>query len=173
MDFAEFKSADELVASTRMLIVDGDYHMRKVVRSLLLSVGIRAIEEAPNGAEGLDAICKLRPDAVIVDWAMPDITGSDFIKIVRSPESFPLPDIPLILLTGYVDRERLVEAVRLGFNEILTKPVSARALRDRILSVRARPRPMVRIGDYYGPEPRKVASKPKQPAESGEPAWAT
>jgi hypothetical protein len=43
-------------------------------------------------------------------------------------------------------------------NEFLSKPVSAKLLHQRIMSIRGNPRPMVQIGDYYGPEPRKVKS---------------
>ena len=48
----------------------------------------------------------------------------------------------------------MVEATQLGANEYLLKPVSTKALFERLASVLARPRPMVRIGDYYGPKPR-------------------
>jgi hypothetical protein len=48
--------------------------------------------------------------------------------------------------------------VRLGVNEYLIKPVSAKALYDRLVSITTQPRPTVQLGDYYGPEPRKLAS---------------
>ena len=60
------------------------------------------------------------------------------------------------MLTGHGERSRVVEAVRLGVHEFLLKPVSCNALLARIVSVLAKPRPMVRRGDYYGPEPRKL-----------------
>ena len=44
--------------------------------------------------------------------------------------------------------------MQLGANEYLLKPVSTKALFDRLVSVLAKPRPMVRSGDYYGPKPR-------------------
>ena len=54
---------------------------------------------------------------------------------------------------------RVLEAVRLGVNEYLIKPVSAKAIRDRLVSVTLQPRPRVRLGDYYGPKPRKFATE--------------
>jgi hypothetical protein len=59
-----------------------------------------------------------------------------------------------------VERWRVVEATRLGVNEFLKKPVSGKALLDRMVSILAKPRPMVRLGDYYGPEPRKHFYEP-------------
>jgi DNA-binding response OmpR family regulator len=61
-------------------------------------------------------------------------------------------------LTGHGERSCVLEATQLGANEYLLKPVSTKALFDRVVSVLARPRPMVKIGDYYGPKPRKNAA---------------
>ena len=53
---------------------------------------------------------------------------------------------------------RVLEAVNLGVHEFLLKPVSSTALLTRILGVLTKPRPMVRRGNYYGPEPRKLST---------------
>jgi hypothetical protein len=63
------------------------------------------------------------------------------------------------MLSGYGERWRVLEAVRLGVNEYLIKPVSAKAIYDRLVSITLQPRPTVRLGDYYGPEPRKLAAE--------------
>jgi two-component system chemotaxis response regulator CheY len=165
------KTAEELVTSAKVLVIDDDYYMRKVIRSLLLAVGIKNFHEASNGVDGLEAIPVINPDVVILDWEMPNMTGGEFMRFVRSPGGFALPDIPVIMLTGHVERERVVEAIRHGVNEFLCKPVSARSLQQRIMSIRANPRPMVRIGDYYGPEPRKVISNNRQLSDPLEPNW--
>jgi CheY-like chemotaxis protein len=165
------KHIESLVRSTRVLVVDDDYYMRKVIRSLLQASGIKNLYEAANGLEGIEAIVTLNPDVVILDWNMPDINGAEFMRIVRSPLTFPLPAVPIIMLTGHVERETVIEAVRLGVNEFLCKPVSAKTLYERILAIRAKPRAMVRIGDYYGPAPRKVAANAEAVADPSEPVW--
>jgi FixJ family two-component response regulator len=76
---------------------------------------------------------------------------------------FPTPDIPIIMLTAYADRSRIVEAVRIGVNEFLSKPVSAKMLTDRLISIFAKPRASVQLGDYYGPEPRKLVHVDEEP----------
>jgi DNA-binding response OmpR family regulator len=140
----------------KVLIVDDDYYMRKVVRTMLTALGVKHIHEANDGAAGLDAIRTLNPDIVVVDWEMPLIDGLQFIRLVRSPGSFPSPDVPIILLTGHGDRWRVIEAARLGVHEYLLKPVSTKALLDRIAAVLVNPRRMVRFDGYYGPTPRKL-----------------
>ena len=165
------KSAEELVACTKVLVIDDDYYMRKVIRSLLLAVGIKDVHEAANGVDGLEVIPQITPDVVILDWEMPHLTGGEFMRIIRTPEGFSRPDVPVIMLTGHVERERVVEAVRLGVNEFLCKPVSAKLLQQRIMAIRCNPRPMVRIGGYYGPEPRKVRANSRNWNDPAEPVW--
>lgn len=147
-----------LFSVTKVLIVDDEYYMRKVVRTLLMSMGVTTILEACDGLSGLDEICRSGPHVVIVDWEMPQLDGPGFVRMVRSPATFSNPDIPIIMLTGHGERSRVVEAVQLGVNEFLLKPVSAKALEERLTAVVIRPRPMVQIGSYYGPEPRKLVS---------------
>ncbi|MGD0025025.1 MAG: response regulator [Xanthobacteraceae bacterium] len=142
----------------KVLIVDDEHAMRKVTRSLLQLIGVRTIYEASDGPSGMEAVCALAPDIVILDWEMPSPNGAEFLRRVRSPGSFPFPDVPIIMLTAYGERSRVVEAVRGGVNEFLLKPVSSKALLARLVSILAKPRRMVRKGDYYGPEPRKIAS---------------
>ena len=142
----------------KVLIVDDEATMRKVTRSLLQVIGVRTIYEASDGHSGLDAICRWAPDVVILDWSMPDLNGTDFIRQVRVPGVFPYPAVPIIMLTAHGERSRVVEAVRLGVNEFLLKPVSSTALLARLVSIFANPRQMVKKGDYYGPAPRKMSS---------------
>ena len=96
---------------------------------------------------------------VVLDWEMPLLNGAELVRIVRSPGVFPMPDVPIIMLSGHGERWRVVEAVQLGVNEYLIKPVSAKALYDRLVSITMQPRPTVQLGDYYGPEPRKLAGE--------------
>jgi two-component system chemotaxis response regulator CheY len=145
-------------AATKVLVVDDEHYMRKVVRTLLMSVGVRTVYEAPDGPSGLEFIRSMAPDVVILDWEMPGLDGAGFVRMVRSPDTFPFPDIPIIMLTGHGERRRVVEAVSIGVNEFLLKPVSSKALQDRLISVLAKPRPLVKSGDYYGPAPRKMAT---------------
>lgn len=154
------------VEQLRVLVVDDEPAMRKVTRALLQSIGIKDIAEAGDGRTGLEKICFRAPDIVLLDWEMPSPNGPEFMRTVRSPATFPQPDVPIIMLTGYSERSRVVEAIRLGVNEYLLKPVSSTALLARIVSILIRPRRMIRRGDFYGPEPRRLATyKPGMDAD--------
>lgn len=140
----------------KVLVVDDDHYMRKVVRTMLMAIGVKHIHEAKDGHAGLETIKEINPDVVIVDWEMPGLDGLQFIRMVRSPATFPIPDVPIILLTGHGDRWRVIEAARLGVHEYLLKPVSTKALLERIAAVLVKPRKMVQLDDYYGPMPRRL-----------------
>lgn len=146
---------EHIVQSIEVLVVDDNQFMRKLIRNLLVNVGVKNVHEAGDGITGLEAIRTLSPDIVVLDWEMPFLNGAELVRIVRSPGVFPMPDIPIIMLSGHGERWRVIEAIRLGVNEYLMKPISAKALLDRVVSIMAKPRPMVQLGTYYGPEPRK------------------
>jgi len=152
------KDVADLIQSLCVLVVDDNQYMRKMVRNLLVNCGVKEIYEAADGIAALDTIRTVGPQVVILDWEMPLLSGAELVRIVRSPGVFPVPDVPIIMLSGYGERWRVVEAMRLGVNEYLVKPVSAKALYDRLVSIFAQPRPTVQLGDYYGPEPRKLAN---------------
>jgi two-component system chemotaxis response regulator CheY len=161
---------DKLMQSLAVLVVDDNQYMRKIVRNLLVNLGVKNVHEAVDGIAGLEAIRMFAPDLVILDWEMPLLNGAELVRIVRSPGVFPVPDVPIIMLTGHVERWRVIEASRLGVNEFLKKPVSGKTLLDRIVAILTQPRAMVRLGDYYGPEPRKLFFEPVQKLVTPPPA---
>ena len=156
------KKIEKVLHSIEVLVVEDNHYMRKVVRNILVNLGVKNIHEASDGIDGLESIRMFAPDMVILDWEMPLLNGAELVRIVRSPGVFPVPDVPIIMLTGHVERWRVVEATRLGVHEFLKKPVSGKSLLDRMVSILTSPRPMVRLGDYYGPEPRKHFYDPSQ-----------
>lgn len=147
---------EALIASLGVLVVDDSQFMRKIVRNLLVNIGVRDVYEASDGLAGLQAIRTKVPDVVIIDWELPLLNGSEFVRIVRSPGVFPVPDIPIIMLSSHGERSRVIEAARIGVNEYLRKPISAQSLYDRLVSILVKPRPVVQLGSYDGPKPRKL-----------------
>jgi len=111
-------SNSELLKGIKVLIVDDEHSTRKVIHTLLLAIGCTKIYEAGDGAVGLEMVRAVAPDIVLVDWEMPGIDGPEFVRQVRSPGSFPLPGVPIIMLTGHGERWRVLEAVRLGVTRI-------------------------------------------------------
>jgi two-component system chemotaxis response regulator CheY len=155
MQGARAEEIKQRLRSLKVLIVEDNAFMRKIVRELLSNIGIRNMTEAADGVAGLEAIRHVMPDLVLLDWDMPFINGFEFTRIVRAPGVFPYSDLPIIMLSGYGERAHVLEAARLGVNEFLKKPVSSQALLHRIISVMMKPRTMVHVDGCYRPAPRR------------------
>jgi two-component system chemotaxis response regulator CheY len=139
----------------RFLIIDDNPHMRRIVRTLLLGLGSREVFEADDGATGLDAYTHNVPDIVLVDWAMPVFDGLELTRMIRETEGASNPFVPIIMITGHSERNRVMLARDAGITEFLAKPISAKALYHRIVSVVAHPRPFIKTGSYFGPDRRR------------------
>lgn len=155
-----------LLRACKVLIVDDEACTRKVIRALLIAIGVEHIYDANDGPNGLEAIRSVVPDLVFLDWEMPGMDGPAFVRTVRSPGNFPVPNVPIVMLTGHGERWRVVEAVKLGVNEYLLKPVSIKSVLDRVTAVLTRPRPIIHSGDYYGPQPRRLSEYKPEVEES-------
>jgi len=108
-------------APRRILVVEDDPDVRRVIVECLGLIGY-AVSEAPNGTEGLAAIASCKPDLLVVDYAMPDMTGAEVISKARAM----VGELPVILATGYADMaavERLA-----GKPAILRKPFDINSL---------------------------------------------
>jgi CheY-like chemotaxis protein len=149
------KQAEVLIQQLGVLVIDDNQFMRKLVRNLLHNIGVKNVFDAADGIAGLEMIRNAAPDVVVLDWEMPLLNGAELVRIVRSPGVFPTPDIPIIMLTAHGERWRIIEAIKLGVNEFLCKPVSAKALLDRLVSILLKPRESVQFEGYYGPAPRR------------------
>ena len=108
-------------------MVEDDPDVRRVIVECLGLIGY-AVTEARNGAEGLAAIADHKPDLLVVDYAMPDMTGAEVISKAR--ELFG--DLPVILATGYADMA-VVERLA-GKPAILRKPFDINALGAAVAS---------------------------------------
>lgn len=139
----------------RFLIVDDNPFMRKVFKALLHGFGAREVMEAEDGASGLEMFTNYAPDVVLLDWEMPILDGLEVARLIRQPATSVNPFVPIIMVTGHSERRRITMARDAGVNEFLVKPISSKALYDRILAVVAFPRPFIRTKTYFGPDRRR------------------
>jgi two-component system, chemotaxis family, chemotaxis protein CheY len=157
------KQIEKLIEALGIVVADANPHMRKLTRMMLVNVGAKLVYEAADGLSALDLVRHANPDVVLLDWNLPMLCGPEVMHMIRSPGVFPKPGLPVIMLTDRPMRSQVQEAMRLGVNEFLVKPTSPGALRDRLLSVVLCPRPMVQIGDYYVPQPRRPLAASELP----------
>jgi len=149
------RQIEEAMGSLTILVADSNIYLRKLTRTMLTNLGVKSVYEAADGVVTIDAIRTVNPDVMILDWDMPLLTGTEIMRIVRSPGIFPKANLPIIMLSDRGLRSRVTAAVRLGVHEFLIKPISPKTLQQRLLGIVLKPRPMVRAGRYYIPMPRR------------------
>jgi two-component system chemotaxis response regulator CheY len=152
----QHSAVENLIQGLNILIVDSNVYMRKLTRLMLTNLGAKSVFEAVDGLAALETIRTCDPDIMLLDWDMPILDGMEVIRIVRSPGVFPRPNLPIIMLTDRGQRLCVMEALRAGVHEFLLKPTSPKLLGERLMSILMRPRPMVKLGDFYVPEPRHI-----------------
>jgi CheY-like chemotaxis protein len=135
----------------RVLAVDDNQHMRKLVVAILQAFGVRELWESPDGEHAWKTLRDSNPDVIILDWQMTGMTGLEFVRLVRnSPKSFNI-FVPIIMLTGHTHIDHVRQARDAGANEFLAKPVTVKGIMSRLLAVVEHPRPFVRTQTYFGP----------------------
>ncbi|NQV47176.1 MAG: response regulator [Rhodospirillaceae bacterium] len=137
------------------LIVDDNKHMCMLVKGIINALGSKNTVEAGDGADAFKELRHFPADIIICDWNMDPLDGLDFTRMVRTGSDSPNPFVPIIMLTGFTEMNRVVEARDAGVSEFLAKPISARGLYSRIRSIIERPRPFVRAGMFFGPDRRR------------------
>lgn len=135
----------------RILVVDDNVHMRKLVITIMQAFGAEQIFEADGGERAWDMMRETNPDVIILDWQMEGMSGLDFAKQVRTSPQTRNPFVPIIMLTGHTQIDHVRQARDAGVNEFLAKPVSVKAIMSRLVSVIDHPRPYVRTKYYFGP----------------------
>lgn len=111
-----------------VLVVEDNHEMNRFILDVLAK-HYRVIP-AFNGREGLDKTLSARPDLIITDMMMPEMSGEDLIRSLRQRRDFSA--IPIIMLTAKADELGRIELLRIGANDYLTKPFSVEELRARV-----------------------------------------
>ncbi len=147
--------AEKYLENVRFLVVDDNMFVRTTVRLVLQALGTRDIDEVSNGARALKTLEHREPDIIIIDWEMEPVNGIELVKKIRGAQDTSLAFLPIIMLTGHSEIERVKIARDAGVNEYVIKPFSAQGLFTRIQAVIERPRPFVKIEGYFGPDRRR------------------
>jgi two-component system, OmpR family, KDP operon response regulator KdpE len=131
----------------RVLIVDDEPPIRKLLRMGLSTQGYRVIEAA-DGRTSLD-LMREKPDLIILDLGLPDMQGLELLRTMRARDE----NVPIVVLSSRADEVAKVQALDLGADDYVTKPFGMDELLARIraalrhqLQVQGE-RPVFRVGD--------------------------
>jgi len=141
------------LAPTRLLLVDDEPSLREPLAEYLARQGF-VVRQAEDAAKARSALLEETPDLVLLDIMMPGEDGLSLCRYLAEAKN-----LPVIMLTTRAQRSYVHEALRAGANEFLLKPTSPKALCDRLTSIVFKPRPMMKLGNDYVPEPRRISSR--------------
>ena len=110
----------------RVLIVDDEPPIRKLLRMGLSTQGYRVLE-ASNGKMALDMIAE-KPDLIILDLGLPDVQGLDLLRTIRARNE----QVPIVVLSSRGDEAAKVQALDLGADDYVTKPFGTEELLARM-----------------------------------------
>jgi putative two-component system response regulator len=115
-----------------VLIVDDEYIGRETLQSVLEGEGYD-LEMAENGFQAIEKAKQLLPDVILLDVMMPGMTGFEVCQRIRSDPQ--IAEIPIIILTALDDRESLLNALKAGADDFISKPFDRYELRARLLGI--------------------------------------
>ncbi|WP_421786060.1 response regulator [Hyphobacterium sp.] len=137
------------------LVVDDNVHMLKIVRTILNGFGVVKIYDAVSGPDALETLRHETIDIAILDYQMDGMDGLELIKYMRDEQRMENPYIPIIMLSAYSEKSRVMQARDQGATEFCAKPVTATDLFRKIRAVVDRARPFVRTSIFFGPDRRR------------------
>jgi two-component system, chemotaxis family, chemotaxis protein CheY len=111
------------------LVVDDSHIVRAVARRMLENLDF-AVEEAENGRLALDACMKRMPDAVLLDWNMPVMSGIEFLRHLRGAPGGTSPVV--VFCTTHCDVEHIDQALGAGAAEYIIKPFDGEILQGKL-----------------------------------------
>jgi DNA-binding NtrC family response regulator len=120
------------MSTTHILLVDDEIEFTDTLSERLHNRGMD-VDVASNGEEAVRKIREKTYDAVILDMAMPGLSGIDTLKMMLEKR----PDLQVIFLTGKATVQKSVEALKLGARDFLEKPVDINALSKKIKDAEA------------------------------------
>lgn len=114
----------------RILVVDDSVGIRLAAKKIFKSLGYNNISAVDDGTTALEALGEEPFDLVVADWNMPKMSGVDLLKKMKEDAS--LADIPFLLVTGEENQDNLMDAIRSGISNFMTKPYDAKVLAEKI-----------------------------------------
>ena len=143
--------------NVRVLVVDDQENMRRILAAVLRAYGFHDIREAGDGQEALQAINDFRPDIVVTDFAMPKLDGIALARKVRGEPDGRVAHVPIVMVSGHAHHGHVLAARDAGVNEFVAKPITGRNLADRIRRIVVEDRVFVKVEGYSGPCRRRHA----------------
>ncbi len=146
---------DNDMANLVVMIVDDNDHTRQLLSSILKALMISQVREAANGMVALNDSKLMVPDVIITDMMMEPLNGLEFTRMLRDDPSHPATRVPVLMVTGFSEKQHVEAARDAGVTEFLAKPVTVKGVGARLESLLNNPRRFIRSQSFSGPDRRR------------------
>ncbi len=134
------------ISALRVLLVEDDAFVRRTIKTILNNMGRPELRDAGDGQEALTELATgFKPDFILCDVQMEPMDGISFIRHLRESKNQYFVKVPVIVLTAGSDTDTVFVVNSLGNCAYLLKPISPKALSDRIELLLQRTRPDAKI----------------------------
>lgn len=117
----------------KVLVVDDDEDLRsQTIYGLSIIYPNSQFIEAKNGIQAIDRLIKHKPDLILLDIEMPDMNGIEFLRRIRNNKDKNIRNIPIIMFTGVVDKERIETVIKMGVQDYIVKPYELESLYKKV-----------------------------------------
>lgn len=141
------------LSQLRVTIVEDDRQMRAILTACLTAFGVSQVQVCSDGKEALGRLWLHPADVVLTDWEMKPMSGIELVHALRDETTSPRPDVPIIMITGHTQAEKVLEARDSGVTVFLAKPIAPHALYARLVHV------IEASADAPGPADRPAAPR--------------
>ena len=114
----------------KILVVDDFPTMRRIIKNLLKDLGFENVDEAEDGAMGLEKLRNGNFEFVVSDWNMPNMDGLEMLKSIRADPA--LSSLPVLMVTAEAKKENIIAAAQAGASGYVVKPFTAATLEEKL-----------------------------------------
>lgn len=142
----------------KILVLEKHLLVRRLLTDVFAEFGVATVLSTPDPKEAYEFFCDQKPDIIFCDWT-PDLDGMAFLRHIRNSQDTPNPYAPIVVVTANTELRHIYKARDNGMTEFMAKPITAKAVYQRLCSVIENPRPFIRVGDFFGPDRRRRTAK--------------
>jgi two-component system chemotaxis response regulator CheY len=114
----------------KILVVDDFPTMRRIIKNLLKDLGYENVDEAEDGAQGLEKLRNGGFEFVVSDWNMPNMDGLTMLQNIRADPN--LANLPVLMVTAEAKKENIIAAAQAGASGYVVKPFTAATLEEKL-----------------------------------------
>lgn len=137
------------VTRLRVFIIEPSREMQRLLRAMLTNYGIRDVLVFSDTERASNGMLSDPPDIVLIEWESEPYGGADFLKLIRHKNMYPVCLVPVIVTFAEARKDSVENAMKLGANAVVAKPMAPAMLFERIKWVLAAHQELKLSGERY------------------------